>query len=216
MWVWRADGDITAQGRDKLEGFTDQLATHLSRVEGATVSDMRDVLTAAATFVSTIERRLRRPYLALHAAWNRYVTPQEQAPTPAQLQAFLDEELNLPCAESLFAHAIYEQVVDWPIEQHRRELETYLRRRGAKNGLRLPRLFEAAMTLDLAERYRVSGNMQLCSQMVALAVENHAGHARLRELEGQLQPDQPIRWQTVLLAPPPQAEPAAAAAAVEN
>ena len=58
--------------------------------------------------------------------------------------------------------------------------------------------------MELAERYRKAGDMDRCRAMVALAVENHLGHARLLGFEERIDPEASIRWHDVLL---PQEQP---------
>ena len=82
---------------------------------------------------------------------------------------------------------------------HRAALNNYLRRRAAANGLRFPRLFEAALALEFAERLRGDGDMQGWREVVALAVENHPGHPGLLEAETNLLPAAPIRWRDIML-----------------
>jgi len=74
-----------------------------------------------------------------------------------------------------------------------------MKRRAAADGLRFPRLFETAISLELAERLRFAGDMDGCRAVVALAVENHPGHAGLLEAETTLQSEIPIRWRDVML-----------------
>jgi hypothetical protein len=47
-WVGRSEGDISGAGRDKLEGFLEQLGLALLQSPGATISDLRSVLTKFA------------------------------------------------------------------------------------------------------------------------------------------------------------------------
>jgi len=60
-------------------------------------------------------------------------------------------------------------------------------------------LFEAAVSLDLAERFRLIGDTDQCRKMVALAVESHPGHQRLVQLEAEIDPDTPIHGADILL-----------------
>ncbi len=205
-WVGWAQGDIRRHGRDKLEGFLEQLASCLLKEPDSVLTDLRPVLAAAAAVASNLEKRLRRPYLALHALFNLHVAAQDVAPTPAQVAALIEQELDEPCSEALISHALCDQPVGWPLDIHQAALDTYRRRRGASNGLRFPRLFEAALALDLAERHRSSGNMKECRATVASAVENHPGHPGLQEFESGLRTDAEIRWRKVLLPPPEQTQ----------
>lgn len=198
-WVGHAEGDITRVGRDKLEGFLHQLASCLLKEPDAVVTDLRPLLAAACEFVPCLEKRLRLPYLAMHALFNMHVAKQDLAEMPPAIEALIQEELGEPSSEALIAHALSEQAVPWSLETHRAALNTYLRRRAAANGLRFPRLFEAALTLELAERLRSAGDMEGCREIVALAVENHPGHPGLLEAETNLLPAAPIRWRDIML-----------------
>lgn len=198
-WVGRAEGDITKAGRDKLEGFLQQLASCLLREPDAVVTDLRPVLAAACEFVPRLEKRLRLPYLAMHVLFNMYVARQDLAPMPPAIEKLMQEELGEISLEALIAHALSGQTVPWSLEAHRAALNTYLRRRAAVNGLRFPRLFEAALVLELAERLRCVGDMEGCREVVALAVENHPGHTGLMEAETNMLPDVPIIWRDIML-----------------
>ena len=198
-WVGRAEGDITKAGRDKLEGFLQQLASCLLRLPDAVVTDLRPVLAVACEVVPRLEKRLRLPYLALHALFNMYVARQDLAEMPSAIEALIQVELAEPSSEALIAHALAGQTVQWSLEVHQGALNTYLRRRADANGLRFPRLFEAAIALELAERLRCAGDMEGCRGVVALAVENHPGHIGLVEAETNLLPTVPISWRDVML-----------------
>ncbi|MBP6018388.1 MAG: hypothetical protein KA735_02770 [Burkholderiaceae bacterium] len=200
-WIGRAEGDITKAGRDKLEGFLQQIASCLLRKPDAVVTDLKPVLAVACKVVPRLEKRLRLPYLALHALFNMNVVKQDSADMPPAIEALIQEELGEPSSEALIAHALAGQTVTWSLEDHRVVLNTYFRRRAAANGLRLPRLFEAAITLELAERLRCAGDMEGCREVVALAVENHPGHTELLESETNLLPEVPINWREVMLPP---------------
>lgn len=208
-WVGGTGGDIRLAGRNKLEGFLEQLAACLLNEPNATITDLRPVLQLAIEFVPGLERRHRLPYLALLVGFNGAVRQEDRAPVPAAVDALIDRELSEPGTEALLAHTLCEQSAPWSAGQHAQAVEDYLRRRGAKNGLRFPRVIEAAVILDLAERLRLGGSMDECRTAVALAVENHPGNALLQEFERGLQQDTPIRWRDILL--PRQGQPAPAA-----
>ena len=199
FWVGRADGDISKAGRNKLEGFLEQLASHFLREPDAVVTDLRPVLAVACELVPRLEKRLRLPYLALHALFNMHVAKQDLAEMPPAIEALIQDELGEPSSEALIAHALAGQTVQWPLEVHQGALDTYLHQRPRKNGLRFPRLFEAAITLDLAERFRNANDMENCRELMALAVENHPGHAGLLEAERNFQRDAPITWRSIML-----------------
>jgi len=205
-WVGRAEGNIQFAGRDKLEGFLEQLASFLLKDSDAVVTDLRPVIAVATEFIPSLERRLRLPYLALIVVFNAYVSPQEQAPVSSEVCALITQELGEVSSEALVAHLLLGQELPWSVDEHAQAVQHYLRRRSAKNGMRFSRLFEAALILELAERCRATGDMTRCREIVALAVENHPGHPRLQEFEQKLDVLFPIRWRDLLLPPPEQTQ----------
>lgn len=202
-WVGRADGDLQMAGRDKLEGFLDQLSSCLLLEPDAVLTDLKPVLLAANAFVPRTERRLRLPYLALHFLFNIHVSKQNAAETPSEIDTLIKRELDEPSSEALIAHAVAGVTVPWSLEAHQKTLHSYLRRRAAKNGLRFPQLFEAALSLELAERLRLSGDMEGCREVIASTVENHPGNSKLSEFEQSLQVTTQIVWRDILLPQPP-------------
>lgn len=203
-WVGSSEGDITGKGREKLEGFLEQLESCLLRERGAALTDLRPVLTLAAEFAASLKKPIQRPYLALYALFNLYLPEHEKMPMSPSLRALVEKELDVPGPEAMISFALYGQAIPWSLQSHQEAVDTYFRRRASASGIRFPRLFDAAITLELAERYRKAGDMDRCRAMVALAVENHPGHAGLLGFEAQIDPEASIRWHDVLL---PQEQP---------
>jgi len=200
-WVGRAEGDITEAGRDKLEGFLEQLAPCLLKEKNAVLTDIRPVLTTATAFIPHLNKRLRLPYLALFALFNMHVPAKDSFATPAVVEKLIQDELGEPSSEALISYALSGNVIPWSLEVHRTALRTYLRRRTTKNGLRFPRLFEAAITLELAERLRCNGEVEDSREFVSLAVENYPGHSGLLQFEEKFQTSISINWRDVMMPP---------------
>lgn len=198
-WVGHSDGDITKAGRDKLEGFLQQLESICLQKSGATLTDLRNVLEAASVFAPSLKKSLRLPYLALHTLFNKTVKKHDSIEFTSTIIKLIDNELMQPSSESLVVYAVLQQVVPWALEKHEEVLQTYLRRRTSKNGLRFPRLFEAAIFLELAERFRCAGAFESCQSIVALAVENQPGHSILLELEKNLHAETTLCWRDIML-----------------
>ena len=198
-WVGNAEGDVISAGRRKLEGFLEQFVPCVLKEEGATLTDLQPVLGPVAKLLANAKKDLRLPYLALYALFNGVVPEENRAPISESIDKLIQQELSQPSAEALIAHTILGKMVNWPLEAHLQVLESYFKRRGKPSGLRFPRLFEAAVSLDLAERFRLMGDMGKCRKMVALAVESHPGHQRLVQLEAEVDPDTPIHGADILL-----------------
>jgi len=203
-WVGNVGEDLLSAGRSKLEGFLEQLVPCQLGEDGAVLTDLRPVLSAVADVVLGAKRDQRLPYLALHAFFNMVVPVEQKAPVSEGVEKLIQQDLSQPSPEALLVHTVAGKVPGWTLEVHDQTIKSYFKRRGSPSGLRFPRFYEAAVTLDLAERYRIEGDMLNCRRLVALAVESHPGHQRLVELEASIDLDTPIRGADVLL---PRSEP---------
>ena len=203
-WVGNAEGDLLSAGRRKLEGFLEQLVSCQLGEDGAALTDLRPVLSAVAEAILGAKRDPRLPYLALYALFNMMVARELKVPVSEGLEKLMRQDLSQPSPEALLLHTVTGKVPGWTLEVHDQTIESYFKRRGRPSGLRFPRFYEAAVTLDLAERYRIEGDILNCRRLVALAVESHPGHQRLVELEARIDLDTPIRGSDVLL---PRSEP---------
>lgn len=198
-WVGNVEGDLLSVGRSKLEGFLEQLVPCQLGEEGAVLTDLRPVLSAVADVVLAAKRDPRLPYLALYTLFNMVVPAEQKAAVSERIEKLIHQDLSQPSSEALLVHTVAGKVPGWTLEVHDKTIESYLKRRGSPSGLRFPRFYEAAVSLDLAERYRMADDMVNCRRLVALAVESHPGHQRLLELEASIDPDTPIHGSDVLL-----------------
>jgi len=203
-WVGNVEGDLLSAGRSKLEGFLEQLVPCQLGEDGSVLTDLRPVLSAVADVVLGAKRDPRLPYLALYTLFNMVVPVEQRAPIPEGIEKLIQQDLSQPSPEALLVHTVAGKVPGWTLEVHDQTIESYFKRRSRPSGLRFPRFYEAAVTLDLAERYRLEGDILNCRRLVALAVESHPGHQRLVELEASIDLDIPIRGADVLL---PRSEP---------
>ena len=203
-WVGNAEGDLLSAGRSKLEGFLEQLVSCQLREEGAVLTDLRPVLSVVADVVLGAKRDPRLPYLVLYALFNMVVPVEQKAPVSEGVEKLIQQDLSQPSSEALLVYTVAGMAPGWTLEVHDQTIESYFKRRGSPSGLRFPRFYEAAVSLGLAERYRIAGDIVNCRRLVALAVESHPGHQRLVELEASIDLDTPIRGADVLL---PRSEP---------
>lgn len=198
-WVGNAEGDLIGAGRRKLEGFLEQYGPCILKEEGAALTDLRPVLSAVAELLPDSKKALRLPYLALYVLFNGVVSEEQREPISEPINRLIQQELFQPSAEALIVCTILGKIINWPLDIHHQELENYFKRRKSPSGLRFPRLFEAAMSLALAERYRLLGDLNKCREMVAVAVESHPGHQQLVQLEVDVTLDTPIHGSNILL-----------------
>lgn len=202
-WVGVVAPDMTHAGRDKLEGFLSQVARRLLGEPNSVLTDLRPVLEASKSFLPNLNnsknKHLLLPYLTLYFLFNCFVKEDERAAVPDVVKQMLEDELDKPSSWALIAHAFSNQTVSWPLEVHHASIHDYLSRRATKNGLRLPRLFESAIFLDLADRFRFIGDLSNCRKIISLAVENNPGNKELLKLEGSLSLVTPIQWPRIML-----------------
>lgn len=92
-------------------------------------------------------------------------------------------------------------VPQWDLVDHESALRSYLDGRGRDQGIRMDNLLEAALTLELAERYRGRGDADNASGLIRLALENHPGNQGLMRLEREFDPADQIQWQAVMGLP---------------
>ncbi|MBR9847487.1 MAG: hypothetical protein GYB35_15905, partial [Algicola sp.] len=111
-----------------------------------------------------------------------------------------EKQLSTPSAEALIVNLLFNNVPDWDMKSHYDCLINYFRGRDNKLKFRCPKLFEAGMILQLAERYRSSGDYHSAIEMVEMAVENYPEHALLRQFEKNFKLDNHvIEWFEILL-----------------
>lgn len=77
---------------------------------------------------------------------------------------------TLPSIEGLVALTCLNKIGEWSIEAHREQLDQYFEIRATPMGLHAPRIFDAALCLALAERYRGARDFDRMRSMVSKAV----------------------------------------------
>lgn len=204
-WIANSDGDIKRAGRAKLEGFLDQISGALLRLAGAEVSDIAEVLKkflAAAPQFSKVERL---PYWVMYAIFNS-IAGARSAPLNPRLNKLIDADFEQPSVEMLLVYAYFRHPLQCSLEDHKLLFDTYKKKRSSKSGVRFPRLFEAAIGLELAERYRVSGDFASCEKTAILAADDFPEHNGLREWVRKMAPDDVVSWHDILLEKQTQAQ----------
>jgi hypothetical protein len=197
-WVGHVQGDIAPLGRRKLEGFLEELALAQLKSPGATVTSLTEVLQKFLEDAPNMKTALRRPYLALLVLFDAIAGSMTVGRTET-IELLIQSELSNPSPEALVARALFSEVPHWTIEVHEKALEDYFKQRGQMSGLRLPRLFEAAVTIELAERNRAGGPVARARELVVMASENYPDHERLRNCAENFLGDEVLNWWSILL-----------------
>lgn len=198
-----------SETRKRFEGLLSQLEGILTRAPGAVLTDLRPALADVERLVPKAHAQKQSAMLALYGLFNSIVGPEQRMPT---FREFIDRHrpaVTQPSLEALVAFTIVDELEVWGIESHRRLLDKYFAKRPTSKGLHAPRVFEAAICLALAERYRSAGEIDEMRAMVSRAVESSPGTPALLDLETTADGSFPIVWRNILL-PPPTDEPRSA------
>jgi hypothetical protein len=198
-WISRPLSNA-AEGKMRLEALLEQLAGKMNGASDAALTDLTPIL-------GDVERQLRRAsakhkpaLLGLYILFNKIIAPDKRMPNFDRLVTQYAGITDSPSSEILVVRTILNLLSGWTIEIHRAAYDLYFRERSTPSGLQAPRVFEAAMSLSLAERYRFAGGETAAREMVSRAVEIFPGHQVLQDLEREFSISSPINWRTILLS----------------
>ncbi len=200
--VWmRPDTVETKNGRDWFESFLEMFDQDvLDRNPGSMIS-LAPCLDRAVELMPNMDQENRRSYAALICAVRATLPESFWLTDCAQQIARMDDLVcSTPDPRALMLFTLRCRPPAWPIEIHDRAVRDHLRSRSKKSGFRFPRRLDAAMVLELAERYRTmhGGGASRAAECVAYGAENFPEFAQLRSLA--LDCETPIRWERVLLS----------------
>ena len=197
-WIWKADSLATASGRGRLQGFLEVFASHLEKEDSWTVPDLREMLSKAEGMFSVMTPDLRRPFLALYFIYNRLILRDNPMENFGNISEVYASEVERPSVEFAFVHLLSDSCPDWPLENHHKVHDDYFRNKRVKDAFRVPRVLEAALSLQLAERYRIAGETEQAKKLVAVSLENCPGHTGLLHSEEEFDPNTPIDWTQIV------------------
>jgi hypothetical protein len=197
-WIANHDTDIKGTGKSRLEGFLDQFSEALLRLPGAEISNMSAVLEKFLTVAHQLSRNERLPYWAIYAIFNAIAGSTSLA-LSTRLDKLSDADFEQPSIEMLLVYAYFSQALTCSLEEHKSLFENYKKKRGNKNGIRFPRFFEAAIGLELAERYRLAGDLALWRHTALSAADDYPENEKLRDWARKMTPDDLVSWRDILL-----------------
>ncbi|WP_287919236.1 hypothetical protein [Comamonas sp.] len=198
VWMANLDNLKPDVGRQWLEGFLEQLEVYYRDPKSAKFTDIRTAMEMIEPLLPTMKAASRLPFLTIYTAFNNLFVPEERN---ANAQAVIERWghiFDTPSIEALFLHSIA-TLPTWDIAEHAHVLDTHIGSRSKRSGYHFPRLFDASMSLQLVERYRLEGGLEEAARRLKLASENFPEYPRMRAraLEGDL--THPILWKTLLL-----------------
>lgn len=196
-WVASLEGNLAGEGRVRLEAFLEALEAVLMRRAGAKLPDVREVLKFVAERGDNMPIESKRAYWALQTIFNA-VVPQHAVLPTAKQSAQLERDVKRPSVEALLASAFGEPV-PWELNAHLETLRGYFAQRGHQNGVRAPRLLEAAITLELGERFRKVGDLRETNRLLLEAADNFPDCVPLRALAEAPLSSIPVCWHDIML-----------------
>ncbi|MGF1719122.1 hypothetical protein L4D20_03650 [Vibrio kyushuensis] len=197
-WVGRPNLNQGA-GSMKLEGFLSQLSNRMTTDKGV-VTDLRELLTVVEGKVNELKKDDKLSFIALYFIFNGFVSQSQRMENSDSFITTHEKQLSTPSAEALIVNLLFNNVPDWDLKNHYDCLISYFKERDNKLKFRCPKLFETGMILQLAERYRSSGDYHFAIEMVEMAVENNPEHTLLRQFEIDFKlDDHVIEWAAILI-----------------
>lgn len=204
-WIHQTGGFTYKNGPERLTAFLDQWTTAvLLRQPNAAVTDIRLLLRKIEEIVPGLSKASQRlPLLTMYFLFHRLIQP-ERLPKFEDMECFV-ADFNEPSIESFVAHILAKQEPGWTLEQFERLHDVYFKLSRSANATRIGRILEAAFSLYLAELNRIAENEARARDLIALANEACPAHAALRAFEAALTEEAlpEIRWDAILLPPPP-------------
>lgn len=203
---WIANTNLyNGSGSHKLEGFLTQLAEIKKHSPNAQITNLNDILEEVEKkiYKSQLIKEDRLSYIALYILYNNFVAKNFRLKNFEQFSSDFKSELIKPSSEALITFCLLNIIPPWDIEIHHDCLLDYFETRNHKLRFRAPRIFEAGMILELAERYRVIEDIDTSVELIAMAVETYPENSQLKQFEKDFQKSfLPIEWGNILIAKP--------------
>ncbi|MDV7581577.1 hypothetical protein R4795_15225 [Acinetobacter baumannii] len=202
---WIAEIDFTVgAGIRKLAAFLFQLKNCLNSIPNTSVTDLTNVLDEFESKIDTLKQVDKHAYLALYIIYYNYLkdTYENEKERKQKVHKFMkkhQKKISNPCIEGLIVNTLLRLQIQWDIKDHEKYLIQYFKDRDKKLKIRCPDIFESAMILQLAERYRKDGNEIKTLELIEMAVENLPSHKELRHFEKEYKRlSQPIDEKEIL------------------
>lgn len=197
-WVGSVFDGFINHGQKKLSGLIEIVSDICTKTENTLLPDIKNLTEELKPKLTSLIKAQRLPYYALIYIFNTYVIEEQRIELDRKTTASAQRELNEPSLISLITHTVTRGRIEWPIEIHEEFFNAYLKNRLKPNKIKIPRYFEAAMSLDLAERYRLLGSYEMMRAKLSIAVELHPGHKKLMNFERDIIQDQIIDTISIL------------------
>lgn len=188
--------------RHRVEGILSLIAAMQKREDGAGMVDLRPLLAEIEKMLPRASRTHRPALLALHYLYNFCAPDGYRSDGYAAFRDAHFPEFSQPTSEALVTATAIGWTWSNSLADHRAMIDQYFAERIRPNGLHAPRLHEAAMWLDLAERHRAAGDHNSARELIGRAIETHPSEPELRAVEDGYAEDKAIRWFKILCPQP--------------
>ena len=188
--------------RHRVEGILSLIASIQKREDGAGMVDLRPLLVEIEKMLPLASKTHRPALLALHYLYNFCVPDRYRSDGYAAFRDAHFPEFSQPTIEALVTATAIGWTWSNSLADHRAMIDQYFAERIRPTGLHAPRLHEAAMWLDLAERHRAAGDHNGARELIGRAIETHPSEPELRAVENSYAEDKGIRWFKVLCPSP--------------
>ncbi|MGP9801147.1 hypothetical protein [Rheinheimera sp. NSM] len=162
------------------------------------LTDIRPVLLDIERIIDQSPKQYKPSMLLLHGLFNYIITPEQKTKGCVEFCEKYEGILIGDTPEQLIGLTIIGKTNIWSIDDHRALHDKYFNQRSKKSGFHAPQYFEAAASLELAERYRLNGDVTNAQELIATAVENFPSCKSLHQLETDFNDGYVIKWHTVL------------------
>lgn len=201
FWIWQIDFS-RGSGAKKLEGFLSQIANCMERMPNSVITELTDLLTELEKRIDSLHTEDKKSFIALYILYNYFIDQAQKIENSKEFSERHQNILFTPSATALIVHHIVNETPKWDLQTHYDCLITYFKERDNKLKFRCPKIFEAGMLLQLAERFRKFGDYAKSIYLIEMAVENYPEHNSLRQFEIDYKlENQEISWNRILLPP---------------
>lgn len=184
----------------RLEGFLQQLVSVFLGTKDAVLTDIRPVLADIERLIDHSPNICKPPMLLLHVLFNNVVAAEQKVKGWVDFSAKYKHVIVGDTADQLVGLTIIKKTDFLSIDTHQALHEVYFKQRAKKSGFRAPQYFEAAASLELAERYRLNGDFVKVRDLISTAVENFPSCQELHKLEKCFAEEHVIDWYTILFS----------------
>jgi hypothetical protein len=199
MWIHNAANLTADSAYLYLNGFLQEVGNQLLNPD-VPITDIRKVTERIDSLLPALAKPEQRlPLVTLHFWFSHWLPNEEREKAVSRLSTYVSE-LDAESAEAFFLYVYQRRLPPWPAETCEELFNTYSRLRYRDKHLNAGSLLGAAGLLAIAEKYRLAEQDGEAHRLIARAVEEFPGMARLREFESRFGEElPPIEWWEVLL-----------------